>query len=72
MNLVVKSINPKVIEGRVSSDKKLLSVKAKSIGDSWIIVYLEENPKVFDIFYAMVGPMIYPKSTASIPEGGVI
>jgi len=31
-----------------------------------------ENPKVFDIFYVMVGTIIKPKSPVKVHEGGTI
>lgn len=72
VNLIVKSINPKVIEGRISADKKHLTLKAKSMGDTWITIYLEDSPKIFDIFYVMVGPVIYPQTQVEVHEGGMV
>lgn len=32
-------------------------------------MYLVENPKIFDIFYVMVGTIIKPKSPVKVHEG---
>ena len=49
-----------------------MTVKAKSSGSSLCVVYLKENPGVYDVFFVMVGSLIQPGSPLNVHAGGIV
>jgi len=57
---VVSVVDPSIVEAFVNSNKSLLLLSAKAIGDSQVKVALKDSPQIFDLFFVRVRSIIQP------------
>lgn len=64
--------HPKVLQIHIDEMTQTLTINAQGSGDCSILVYLENNPLVFDVIKVRVSSIVRPLSPVFLHVGGQV
>lgn len=72
VHLVAVSTNLGVVSVGFDDTQSNIIISAQSAGSTYIILYLESNPTVYDIFRVEVGSVVVPSGHVKVHKGGQV
>ena len=72
VNLVAVSTNLGVVSLGFDDSQSNIIITALSAGSTYVILYLESNPAVYDIFRVEVGSVVVPSGNVKVHKGGQV